>query len=392
MAQPRHTGAMTAADLVRARALYPGARERIYLNVAAIGLVSTRVQDAVATVLEEHVALGNDAWPQWTEASDRTRSRIAELIGGRSANVAYTQNTSTGVALVVNGIDWKERDNVVVPADEFPSNFYPWLELRRRGVQVREVPMIAGHADLGRMSELIDARTRVVAISAVQYTSGHRYDLAHVRAICGEALLVVDGTQAAGALVIEADATGIDALVISAHKWMLGPLGIGFVYFSDRAMNRLHPSTTGWLSVEHPFDFDHEPRLASDARRFESGTINVAGIAGLDAAISIVLELGRETVEKTVLAHAAELQELLISRGLSVLRSSNAGDCSGIVITSTGNRGADTAVYERLTAREVCCSLRDTGIRFSPHYYNTAEDLREAAAAIDSLDRKISGV
>ena len=383
---------MTTADLVRARALYPGAREHVYLNVAAIGLVSTRVRDAVAIVLEEHVALGNAAGPRWTEASDRARNRIAELIGGRAANVAYTQNTSTGIALVVNGIDWNEGDNVVVPAEEFPSNFYPWLELRRRGVQVREVPMIAGHADLSRMSELIDARTRVVAISAVQYTSGHRYDLAHVRGICGEALLVVDGTQAAGALVIDADAAGIDALIISAHKWMLGPLGIGFVHFSDRAMNRLHPSTTGWLSVEHPFDFDHEPRLASDARRFESGTINAAGIAGLEAAISIVLELGRQTVETTVLGHAAELQQLLISRGLRVLRSSNPGECSGIVITSTADRGADAAVYERLTGRDVRCSLRVTGIRFSPHYYNSAEDLRHAAAAIDTIGPKSSGV
>jgi selenocysteine lyase/cysteine desulfurase len=108
---------------VQVRALYPGAREHVYLNVAAIGFVSTRVRDAVATVLEEHVALGTAAEAQWTEASDRTRSRIAELIGGRAANVAYTQNTSTGIALVINGIDWNEGDNVVVPADEFPSNF-----------------------------------------------------------------------------------------------------------------------------------------------------------------------------------------------------------------------------------------------------------------------------
>jgi cysteine sulfinate desulfinase/cysteine desulfurase-like protein len=128
-----------------------------------------------------------------------------------------------------------------------------------------------------------------------------------------------------------------------------------------------------------------EPRLASDARRFESGTVNAAGIAGLDAAISIVLELGRQTVEATVLGHAAELQQLLISRGLRVLRSSNAGECSGIVITSTGDRGADAAVYERLIARDVRCSLRVTGIRFSPHYYNTAEHLRQAAAAIDPI-------
>ncbi|MDA0172166.1 aminotransferase class V-fold PLP-dependent enzyme [Solirubrobacter taibaiensis] len=362
--------------------LYPGAREHVYLDVAAVGLVSTRVRDAVATVLDDHVARGIAAGADWTAASERTRGVIAELIGGRATNVAYTQNTSTGIALVANGLDWRHGDNVVVPADEFPSNFYPWLALRRHGVEIREVPMRAGRAELERLAELIDARTRVVAISAVQYTSGHRYDLARIRERCGDALLVVDGTQAAGALVIDADADGIDALVVSAHKWMLGPFGIGFVHFSDRAMERLNPSTTGWLSVEHPFDFDHEPRLASSARRFESGTFNAAGIAGLDAAISIVLELGRHTVENIVLGNAAHLQERLTARGLQVLRSTDPDECSGIVIFTTGDQAADAAIHAQLTESGIRCSLRKAGVRFSPHYYNTDDDLHEAVATI----------
>jgi selenocysteine lyase/cysteine desulfurase len=229
---------------------------------------------------------------------------------------------------------------------------------------------------------MVDARTRVVAISAVQYTSGHRYELAQVREMCGDALLVVDGTQAVGALVIDADAVGIDALVVSAHKWMLGPLGIGFVHLSDRAMNRLRPSTTGWLSVEEPFAFEAEPRLASDARRFESGTLNAAGIAGLDATVSHVLEIGRRGVETTVLELAAELHERLSSLGLRVLRSSNVSECSGIVIATTGDNAGDAMIHERLAAQKVRCSLRVSGIRFSPHYYNTSEDLEGAADAI----------
>jgi cysteine desulfurase/selenocysteine lyase len=267
---------MTHLDADWVRALYPGTCEQSYLDAAAIGLVSTRVEAAVADVLRDQTLRGKAAAAKWTATADRTRGLAAELIGGRATNVAFTQNTSTGNALVANGIDWTDGDNIVVPTDEFPSNFYPWTQLRRHGVQVREVPMIDGRADLDLLPGMIDAKTKVVAISAVQYTSGYRYDLGRLGDLCRsrDALLVVDGTQAAGAMVIDADAAGIDALVVSAHKWMNGPLGIGFVHFSDRAMDRLHPSTVGWLSVEHPYDFDHEPRLADDGRRFESGTEN----------------------------------------------------------------------------------------------------------------------
>ena len=366
------------ADSVQA--LYPGTREQSYLDAAAIGLVSTRVEAAVADVLREHALRGKAAAAAWTANADRTRGLVAELIGGRARNVAFTLNTSTGNALVANGIDWTDGDNIVVPADEFPSNFYPWAQLRRHGVEVREVPMIDGRADLDLLPGLIDASTKVVAISAVQYTSGYRYDLGRLGDFCRsrDALLVVDGTQAAGAMVIDADAAGIDALVVSAHKWMNGPLGIGFVHFSDRAMDRLHPSTVGWLSVEHSSDFDHEPRLAADGRRFESGTENAAGIAGLAATITIVLELGRHTVEATVLDRTAELQELVAAGGLRVLRGPDRSEWSGILITTTGSD--DAALYRRLIDNDVRCSLRATGVRFSPHYYNTPDDLAQAAA------------
>ena len=371
---------MTHRDADSVHALYPGTWGQCYLDAAAIGLVSIRVEAAVADALRAHARRGKAAASEWTANADRTRGLVAELVNGRAGNVAFTLNTSTGLALVANGIDWTAGDNIVVPADEFPSNFYPWTQVRRHGVEVREVPMIDGRADLDLLPALIDAKTKVVAVSAVQYTSGYRYDLGRLGELCRpyDALLVVDGTQAAGAMVIDADAAGLDALVVSAHKWMNGPLGIGFVHFSDRAMDRLHPSTVGWLSVEQPYDFDHEPRLAHDARRFESGTENAAGIAGLAAAISTVLELGRHAVEATVLDHTAELQELLATRGLRVLRGPNRGEWSGILTATTGSD--DAALYQRLIDNDVRCSLRATGVRFSPHYYNTSDDLAQAAA------------
>jgi selenocysteine lyase/cysteine desulfurase len=348
-----------------ARALYPSLAGQVYLDVAAVGLVSTRVEAAMIEINQAHGALGTAAVAAWTGNLARGRQAVAELIGGSADRVAFTQNTSTGVALVANGIDWADGDNVVVPAAEFPSVFYPWTQLRRHGVEVREIPMVDGHADLDLVPELIDARTRVLAIATVQYTSGHRYDLGRLASIKRDALLVVDGTQSVGALTIDVD--GIDVLAVSAHKWMLGPLGIGFAHFSEQAMERLHPSVVGWLSVEQPFEFAHEPRLAADGRRFESGVENAVGIAGLSAAIGIVLELGPAAVEAWVLERTAELAELL---GATVRGS-------GILIAA-----GDAALHERLLAAGVRCSLRGGGVRFSPHYYTNSADLELVAEVV----------
>jgi selenocysteine lyase/cysteine desulfurase len=361
------------------RALYPGAVEQVYLDVAAVGLVSTRVQTAMAAVLTAHGRLGIGAASESQPIIARTRALVADLVGGSPDRVAFTQNTSTGLALVVNGIDWSAGDNVVVPSQEFPSNFYPWTQLRRHGVEIREVPMVDGRADVDAITALVDRRTRVLAISAVQYSSGYRYDLRPLGELCRarDALLVVDGTQAVGALTVDADAVGIDALAVSAHKWMLGPLGIGFVALSERAMHRLHPSTAGWLSVEHPFDFDHEPRFAGDGRRFESGTENTVGIAGLGATIATALEIGRDAVETIVLDRTAELAERLSIAGLRLTRPADRASWSGILIATTGRD--DASLHRRLLAANVRCSLRGAGVRFAPHYYTTAGDLEYVA-------------
>jgi selenocysteine lyase/cysteine desulfurase len=241
--------------------------------------------------------------------------------------------------------------------------------------------MSGGYADSESIRALVDGRTRVVSVSAVQYSSGHRYDLPRLAAICHarDALFVVDGTQAVGAMRIQADASGVDVLAASAHKWMLGPSGIGFVHFSERAMDRLTPSVVGWRAVEDPFAFDHEPTLAADARRFESGTENAAGIAGLNAAVGLVLEIGPDAVEQLVLTRADELADALRTLGLQVHRGTTPERRSGIVVATTG--GDDAAVHARLLEREVRCSLRN-GLRFAPHIYTSSQDVDVAAEVL----------
>ncbi len=366
---------------VAARAQFPSAENAIHLDHASVGPISLRVAEAMGQNAADHAGHGFD--PAWRDDIERVRGQVAWLIGSRPDNVAFVQNTSFGISIAANGIDWQPGDNVVVPAGEFPSNYYPWLNLARRGVQLRPVPASEGHASIDDIVSAIDRRTRVVAVSAVQYSNGHRYDLAALGRICHErdVVFVVDGTQAVGALMIDVRASKIDVLAVSSHKWMLGPPGIGFVHVSDRALELIRPSVVGWLSVVDPFAFDYRLRLPATARRFEPGTENAIGIVGLGGTISLLQDFGPAWVEQRILDLTNHICHEVSTRGFVVQGPRHDGQASGIVIFS--RRGVDPDdLHHRLTDAGVKCAVRAGGIRFSPHYYNTVEEIDIAIAAL----------
>ena len=322
--------------------------------------------------------------PAWRNDIERVRAQIAWLIGSQPDNVAFVQNTSFGISIAANGIDWRPGDNVVIPAREFPSNYYPWLNLADRGVELRTVDAPEGHASIDDIATAIDGRTRAVTVSAVQYSNGHRYDLATLGQLCREhgVLFVVDGTQAVGALTIDVDASGIDVLAVSSHKWMLGPPGVGFVHLSDRALDVIAPSVVGWLSVAEPFAFDYRLDLPPSAKRFEPGTENVIGTVGLGGTIALLQDFGPVWVEKRILHLTDHICQSVAARGYEVHSPRQDRRASGIVIFS--RTGVDPEhLHKGLTAAGVKCAVRAGGIRFSPHYYNTIAEIDTAIAALD---------
>jgi selenocysteine lyase/cysteine desulfurase len=368
--------------LQAARAQFPSAEVAIHLDHASVGPISVRAADAMRHHAADHAGHGFDM--AWRDDVEQVRRQVAWLIGSRTDNVAFVQNTSHGLSIAANGIDWQAGDNVVLPAREFPSNYYPWLNLDRRGVQLRPVPAPEGHVSIDAIERAIDSHTRVVTVSAVQYSTGHRYDVASLGVLCQErgVMFVVDGTQAVGALTVDVEASGIDVLAVSSHKWMLGPPGIGFVHVSDAALEAIRPSVVGWLSVAEPFEFDYRLDLPASARRFEPGTENVIGTLGLGGAISLLEDFGKAWVEDRVLDLTDHICREVTARGFTVTSPRRSQQRSGIVIFAKA--GADTEqLHHRLTAAGVRCAVRAGGIRFSPHYYNTAEEIDAALAALD---------
>lgn len=365
-----------------ARDLFPSADTAIHLDHASVGPISSRVATAMSENAAAHATHGFD--DAWRSEIENVRAQTAWLVGSKPDNIAFTQNTSTGLSIAANGIAWRPGDNVVLPAHEFPSNYYPWLNLARQGVELRPADAPDGNASIAAIAAAIDEQTRLVTLSAVQYSNGHRYDLAAIGQLCRErgVLFAVDGTQAVGALMVDVEHTGIDVLAVSSHKWMLGPPGIGFVHLSDQALDHIQPSIVGWLSVTDPFLFDYRLDLPRSAQKFEPGTENVIGTLGLGAAVSLLQDFGTAWVEDRILTLTNHICDEVRDRGFVVQSPRENRRGSGIVIFSRA--GTDPAIlHSQLVAAGVKCAVRAGGIRFSPHYYNTIEEIDTAIAALD---------
>ena len=204
------------------RNAFPACEGRAYLNCAAIAPGSTRVRAAVGAWLDDHVAHGNMASTHWWARAAEVRARVAELVGASPGEIAFVKSTSHGLALVAEGLDWRAGDEVAVAsALEYPSNVYAWRHLADRGVSLREIRVVDGAVTPEAVEEAIGPRTRLVAVSSVQFASGHRTDVDAIGRLCRDrdVLFVVDAIQQAGAFPIDAVSVRRGRLRLSAHLY-----------------------------------------------------------------------------------------------------------------------------------------------------------------------------
>jgi selenocysteine lyase/cysteine desulfurase len=376
-------------DLLRLRDQeFPVTRECVYLNHAGVGPLSRRAAGRMAMLAETVSRSGDRLWFDRMAEVERVRGLAARLIGAREAReVAFVENTSTALSLVAEGLEWKPGDNVVGAALEFPSNVYPWMGLAARGVEYRQAKERDGRIDPEELFSLIDSRTRMVALSWVQYASGFRSDLARLGRACRELgiLFVVDVIQGLGALPLDVEADFIDVAAASAHKWLLGPEGIAMLYVSDRVVERLRPMRSGWRSMREPFQWtEFDLTWSEGAKRFESGTLNVYGILALGGSLEILLEIGAEVIEPRVLALANLAARGLKELGLAVVSSRHRTETSGIVTAVPSGRTADELV-KRLNERGVVVAARAGRLRIAPHFYNTADEIERCLEELSGL-------
>jgi cysteine desulfurase/selenocysteine lyase len=362
---------------------FPVTAACVYFDHAGVAPVSRRVADAVGAFIAEARDFGRLRYAAWEERAEAVRAAAARMLGAATDELAFVASTSDGLSTIATSLDWRPGDSVVAVDAEFPANIYPWWALQRVGVTTRLAPIVDGRLTVDAIAALIDETTRVVSVSAVDFATGQRRDVAAIGDLCRRrgVLFCVDAIQALGALPIDVERDGIDALAADGHKWLCAPEGCGLLYVSRRWLERLQPQRLGWKSVVDqgrylPYHFD----LKTDAQKFECGSLNFLAIHALGAAIDLVGDVGIHTIERRVLAITDLLCEGLRTHGIAVRSPAARAERSGIIVARTPE--PPDVVVPRLRAAGVLASARGGGVRFSPHFYSNEDDVRRCLTVL----------
>jgi selenocysteine lyase/cysteine desulfurase len=360
---------------------FPVAAEKAFLAHAAVCPLPRRVSEAM-----RHQALAaaredqEESFPP--ERFRDARALAARLIHAQPEEIALVGPTSLALSFVAGGLPWRKGDNILIYFDDYPSNVYPWMTLAERGVEVR----LLNIRDYGRIGSLdvtgqVDEQTRMVALASCHFIAGWRLELDAIGKFLRDRniLFCVDGIQTLGAFPTGVE--HVDFLAADAHKWLLGPCGAGIFYVRKSLQEKLRPTVFGWHNLRCPgFVAQEELVYLPDARRYEAGTANLAGLAGLTAAMELILEVGLDNIAAELLRKRSFLVTGLREKGFTILQADAPPPNAGAIL-SFFRPGADMAQLHRaLLSARVHTSLRvdrkgQQYIRLSPHFYNSETEL-----------------
>ncbi len=315
-------------DWTALRDEFPVTKRWAFLDHAAVAPLTAACARTLHDYADDYAENGATAVLRWITHIDDARRLAGRLLNADPLDVAFVPNTSAGVALVAEGFPWKSGDNVIVPAEEYPANQYPWLNLAGRGVEVRRVESRGSRVSIDDLRAAMDGRTRILAVSSVEFASGYRNDLDALGSLCRErgVYLFVDAIQSLGVLPLDVQKTPVDWVAADGHKWLVGPEGAGIFWCRRELVDLLHPTTVGWKSVVNELDFAHiDFTLKPHAGRWEGGTPNVPGVAGLGASLDVLLNIGIDAIAERVLMLTDHLCERAQRAGLTVFSSRRDG-------------------------------------------------------------------
>jgi selenocysteine lyase/cysteine desulfurase len=381
------------------RSLFPDLEHRVYFNHGAISPPSLAVCSAIRGVIDDYAQTGASAFARGMAQRVRLREKIAGLVGARSEDIALMPNTTRSMIDVALCFPWSRGDRVILFEGEFPANVTPWQRAAALfGLEVVWVPLavfLAGEEQgLSRLGRELDRGARLCAVSAVEFQTGLRMPVEAMAALChaAGAELFVDAVQCCGAVPIDVGSAGIDYLAAGAHKWLMGVEGSGFLYVSPDRIDALRPNIAGWLSHEDAVGFllrgpgllRYDRPIKRRADFLEVGGSNTAGLAGLEAAIDLITEIGVPAIFAHVNGILDPLERGLVERGFRSLRSLDLRQrsCTLSLLPPAGVSAVE--LHRQIGERGVSCSIPDGMIRFTPHWPNDVGQVGEVLAAVDA--------
>jgi selenocysteine lyase/cysteine desulfurase len=387
------------------RSLFPRLEPRAYLNHAAISPPSEAVVAVVDAVVSDYASLGVGAHLRWHEQRQRLRQKLAALIGASAESIGFAANTTRGVTDVALCFPWERGDRLLLVEGEFPANVTPWQRAAELfGLEVGWLPPLTDRSEgwLARLDrELEVPRSRLVAVSAVEFQTGMTMPLAEIGARCAShgAELFVDAIQACGVVPIDVGAARIDYLSCGSHKWLMGTEGAAFVYIAPSRVAAMRPHVAGWLShdqalsflFEGPGHLRYDRPIRQRADFIEGGMANTIGLAALEASLDLLLDLGIETIADHVQRYHDALEPLLAALGLTSLRSREPGRRSGILSFDPPPSVDVVALHHAIDPKRVSCATPDGKLRFSPHWPNALDEVPLVATEVAAALKRVAG-
>jgi selenocysteine lyase/cysteine desulfurase len=369
---------------------FPWTADTAYLNNASIGPIperTRRILDAFnAKRTAPHLLPDRDLFAGLQAARDAA----ARLINADTGEIALATNTGYGLNLAAQALPLAQGDRVILSDKEFPANVYPWLMLRKQGVEVTLAPCTReGWPDEDYLlSALRDPRVKVLAVSFVQFSNGFRADLKKLSAAAraNGTMLVVDGIQGVGNSVLDVRETPVDILACGGQKWLLSPWGSGFVYVRKELIPTLEPAMTGWMAFEGTDDFsrltEYNPTFRADARRFEMITLPYQDFYGFTQSVELLLEIGIAEIAEVTRSLHEPILHWADAHGMRVVSPRDERHRSAILCIAPEEA---VEAYHAIKRARIVCSLREGAIRLSPHCYNTVGEMEKVLDVLEGL-------
>ena len=361
-----------------------------YLNHAVVSPLPDFVMKSMNDFYVQRKFNGGLGYVNWFEEIERDRKDIGKVVNSSGRNISFFQNTSHAINSVSNMLPLKKGDEVIVSDLEFPSNTLPWIKLLEKGIRLRWVHNSEGVITVDDIKKVTSEKTKVIAISHVCYYNGFRVKINELSEFTNNhnIILVVDSMQSLGALEINLKTMNVDFLASNSYKWLLGPFGVAMLYTDEKWIEKVSPKDIGWYSVENIWSRDiNEVDLAKSSRRFESGHPNFAGIRGLSASANFINKIGICNIEEKILSLTQKIRNgLELLNGIEIL--SPKANLSGITLFRIKGTKSETLVEKLRKKGIVVFSQRwkdGVGIKVSPHFYNTDNEIDSFLKIIKSL-------
>jgi selenocysteine lyase/cysteine desulfurase len=349
---------------------------QIYFNHASCAPMNRSVKIALEELIRKKTNDAVNDYPGLVNIASETKQLISGLINCTTDRIAFTDNTTNGLNILAQGIDWQKGDRVLLNDAEFPANVYPFLNLIRKGVEVDFVKSNNGIVTAEDILGSIKSGCRLISVSQVQFLSGYRIDLEMIGNYCrqNDIIFSVDGAQGLGAVILDVEKFCIDFLSCGSQKWLLGLEGLAFIFINKKLQDRINVPMAGWLGVKDAWNLlDYNLEFRESASRFQPGTINTIGTYALHASLTMLKKYGNKQIEDSVLNNSEHFINNLNQIGINpVLNNIDKNNIAGIV-SFKAKEGEK--LFNLLNDKNIICTFRADHLRFSPHFYNSIDEI-----------------